>query len=719
MDAGRSAWTAASGQGSTSIEAFNNASSSANQYEETRWPTGSDKIAISSNASVGKVAHYQLPSTLDLSGYQQVSFMVFHNNSNYQHRSETPDSIRLCTDTAGNTSVHTIPIDFKGSQSTHWTAVTVDLGTNLNASIKSIAVYREQTQSSVNLWIQNVVACKASSDANSITHSSCIGLKEAGNPIWSHVDMLWENNGTYWVVPIQCGNFRTNWHSSYSSPCGFWSNSGSAVNIYKVEPIKLDLRGDYTSIWDNIRIVGNPGSVSDANLTVSDLNTISGGWNDTDMSSKSADYATIIEANYVTSCYYLRSGANYLNFEDIAFHKFDEIGGDSSAGTFCRFHNIGLFHCYFDFRNRDSLGFDLSYQLGSDTYNGRVYISQHVNSVKSDFNLRAVSFCDQYDTQFYLSNAGSTHGSSTDRWGTIRFVGLAAGNPRVYFYTNTSTNLSGIYEIDNFIIDGGSADQYLQLQGSIPGGLQIGTLTIKNGQYLRPGSADMFIDTANITRPINLANNSGAPQIFGDQVSPIAIYGQAKVSIGGGAINGAIYNYSSNDDVEINGATHTGYYYLNNTQRYIKWRDYNGTSGDHRTWLSTNVLAIADTSTRHTASGFSFKIDYLSASSTLFNYTLGKIAVNANSQVTVSIWVNMNTTGQTAILRVPKTDWMGVTSNQETILTPGNYTANTWTQISKSFTPTAAGVLPIELHFKSGNNANAEVYFDDFEVSQV
>ena len=79
----------------------------------------------------------------------------------------------------------------------------------------------------------------------------------------------------------------------------------------------------------------------------------------------------------------------------------------------------------------------------------------------------------------------------------------------------------------------------------------------------------------------------------------------------------------------------------------------------------------------------------------------------------------MNTTGQTAILRVPKTDWMGVTSNQETILTPGNYTANTWTQISKSFTPTAAGVLPIELHFKSGNNANAEVYFDDFEVSQV
>ena len=113
MDAGRSAWTAASGQGSTSIEAFNNASSSANQYEETRWPTGSDKIAISSNASVGKVAHYQLPSTLDLSGYQQVSFMVFHNNSNYQHRSETPDSIRLCTDTAGNTSVHTILLILK------------------------------------------------------------------------------------------------------------------------------------------------------------------------------------------------------------------------------------------------------------------------------------------------------------------------------------------------------------------------------------------------------------------------------------------------------------------------------------------------------------------------------------------------------------------------------------------------------------------------------
>jgi len=719
MDAGRSAWTAESNV-ATSIESFNNASYSSNQVEKTRWPTGSDKISIGSSAAVGKAAYYQLPSTLDLSGYQQVSFMVFHDNSNYQHRSETPDSIRLCTDTAGNTSVHTIPIDFKGSTSSHWTAVTLDLGTNLNASIKSIAIYREQTQSSVNLYIQNVVACKASSAANSITHSSCIGLKEANNPIWSHVDMLWENNGTYWVVPVQSNNFRTNWHSRYSSPTGYWSNSGSAINIYKVEPIKLDLRGDYTSIWDNIRIVGNPGSVSDANLTISDLNTVSGGWNDTDMSSKSSDYATIIEADYVADCYYLRSGSKYLNFEDIAFHKFDTFGGDSSAGNLCRFHNIGFFHCYFDFRNRDSFGFDLTYQLGMDSSNGRVYLSQHANSVKSDFNIHALSFCDQYDGQTYISNAGSTYGSSTDRWGTIRFVGVAGGNPRVYFYVSSS-NTYGTYDVDNLIIHGGTPNHYIDVSTGSVNIWEIGTLTLKNGHYFRFGYTPVHIGTADITRPVNLSNSQVSPEIFGDNFSPISIYAYEKMTIGGGTISGAIYNYSNTEFVEITGATYVGFNYLASPNSYIKWRDYNGTSGDHRTWLNSDVLAIADTSTRHTASGFSLKIDYLSASSssTPYKYALGKIAVNANSQVTISIWVNMNTTGQTAILRVPKTDWMGVTSDQETSLTPGNYTANTWTQISKSFTPTSAGVLPIELHFLDGNNANAEVYFDDFEVSQV
>ena len=718
MDAGRSAWTAASGQGTTSIEAFNNGSSS-NVSEKTRWPTGSDAITVNSGTAVGKVAHYQLPSTLDLSGYQQVSFMIYCATDYGDVLSTTPDTIRLCTDTAGNTSVHTIPIDLKGSQADHWTAVTVDLGVNLNASINSIALYREQTHSSsYTFYIQNVVACKNSSDADSITHSSCIGLKEAGNPIWSHVDMLWESNGTYWVIPIHCNNFRTHWHSRYSNPCGYWSSSGSAVNIYKVEPIRFDLRGVSSGYIDNLKILGNTGSVSDANLTISDLNTVSGGWNDTDMSSKSADYATILEGNYELNAWQLGSGLKYINFEDIAFHKFYELYGPSSVGLYCRWHNLGLFHCDLDISNRESFGFDLSYQWGLDYYNGTVRLSQHQNSVKSDFNIHAMSFMDQYD-YFTVSNAGATYGSSTDRWGTIRFVGLTDGYPNATF-TPSSSNTSGTFEVDNFIIHGGVPDKYFQIGGqSASTNWQIGTYTIKNGHYVRFSTATIVIDTADITRPVNTQNNLSVPQVFGDSFTPYGVYAQGPYTINGGNISGRIDNYSTTGVMQIDSATHTGYATVQPYYGYIKWRNYNGTSGDHRTFINNYVTVTADTSIRHTASGSSLKADIISGvTGNIYSIPIGKIAVNANSQVTVSVWAYNTNTLEDVTLRVKQADWAGVTSNQDASMTSGNYTANTWTQLSKSFTPTEPAILDVEIVF-TGKNSTSDIYYDDFEVTQV
>lgn len=128
-DAARSAWTASSNV-TTSI-AYDSSHSSWNQYGKWQVPTGSDEIEITSSASTGKVAYFALDSSTDLSSYQQISFymQVVSGNRNYMS-TQNQLSLRLCTDTQGNTSVHTINIRNGCSQSNMWVKILEDLGTN-------------------------------------------------------------------------------------------------------------------------------------------------------------------------------------------------------------------------------------------------------------------------------------------------------------------------------------------------------------------------------------------------------------------------------------------------------------------------------------------------------------------------------------------------------------------------------------------------------------
>ena len=186
-DAMRDAFTAVSGVTTSSCVHTTTSFSS-----DVDWTlgTGSDRFQIPSSQSTGKVAHFQLPSTLDLSGYQQISMMV--RRKNYSN-SDALCSIRLCTDTAGDTSVHTIPIKLFKGRPDSFIPVVVDLGTNLNSSINSIALYLDTAGTTVDLYISNIVACKASSSADSLTHQSLVGLNTTADFVWYPVMAIWDN----------------------------------------------------------------------------------------------------------------------------------------------------------------------------------------------------------------------------------------------------------------------------------------------------------------------------------------------------------------------------------------------------------------------------------------------------------------------------------------------------------------------------------------------
>ena len=102
------------------------------------------RFDVQSAFTTGKVAHYQLPSTLNLSGYQQISFRFNQygidgtTNSGQEYQvQEASLTLRLCSDNNGDTPVHTIDFPKFGGRNLCGFAVVKDFGTNLSTNINS------------------------------------------------------------------------------------------------------------------------------------------------------------------------------------------------------------------------------------------------------------------------------------------------------------------------------------------------------------------------------------------------------------------------------------------------------------------------------------------------------------------------------------------------------------------------------------------------------
>jgi hypothetical protein len=124
----------------------------------------------------------------------------------------------------------------------------------------------------------------------------------------------------------------------------------------------------------------------------------------------------------------------------------------------------------------------------------------------------------------------------------------------------------------------------------------------------------------------------------------------------------------------------------------------------------------SDTSIRYTNSGIAWRMDVIStnrASDYPFGFVIARIAVEANKQVTVKAWFRRNNTGITGRLICKGGQIAGVGSDVYADMTAS---ANTWEQLSISFTPTEAGVVEIEAQAWGGSSWS--VWVDDLEITQ-
>jgi len=160
-----SAVTLAVGDHSNAWTASTNVTAAANSIGSQLISGYQTDLTIASGFTTGLVGYLAI-SSLNLSAYQQLS-LFYKTDANVSGL-----ELRLCTDTAGATAVHTVPLP--AAANNEWHPVVVDFGTGLNAAIQSIAVYATTTPGAVKVSLNNLVACKASSSSDSLTHNSLV-----------------------------------------------------------------------------------------------------------------------------------------------------------------------------------------------------------------------------------------------------------------------------------------------------------------------------------------------------------------------------------------------------------------------------------------------------------------------------------------------------------------------------------------------------------------
>jgi hypothetical protein len=150
-------------------------SSSTTSY---RQGTNSVQLAIAAAFTTG-LAGYGALSNLNLSAYQQIALWIKPSIAVAANVLQ----IKLCSDAAGATALDTLNIPAL-SNSGEWYPIVINKGSALSSGINSIALYAASDPGTITVNLDNIIACKAPSNADALTLRSMIGKNTGSEPEW-------------------------------------------------------------------------------------------------------------------------------------------------------------------------------------------------------------------------------------------------------------------------------------------------------------------------------------------------------------------------------------------------------------------------------------------------------------------------------------------------------------------------------------------------------
>lgn len=592
------------------------------------------QISINASMTTGKSAYYAT-GTLDLSGYQQVSFWIKQTVGTLIATGAV--SLRLCTDTVGASSVHTCAVPALGALN-QWHPIVVNLGTNLNSAIQSVALYVDTDNGSQAFLIDNIIACKAASSADSLNLTSLIS-KDPGDHSYGDGYDCWFGiqsiNGTRIMLDGPMATIPA------ASPQRGYSGTTETVTLYKRETTKTNpVASATTAVF----------SPQDSGSTDNPI-VFSGGWDRTNMSTQ--DSETWFDGQNGLGDCISNTSRPWLTFDRINGARYNRVlydGGFANATD----NSVGRLETC------NTTSFPVSWAAGPRF---------------SATTLSAVCCGGQITT-----SAGSvvqTIGRADSSTGSGVTLGVSSWTGQI-MQANNSTSYGVVAGTAGYI--GSIAKANMNTAGGYSAATRsvCGSLTANN----------------NLNYGINIAATMGVSILSGSTTGNLA-----GITISSGQAN--LRNFIINEASEV-----TGFTAYNNSRIYSEKHD--GIAGNNVIYCEGGIIST-DAAQVHGTAAYSWKFSPTSTNRAAYyplNQSIVQVAVGASALVTVGIWMRRDNTGLTMRLVCKGGQLAGIPTD---VVSSMAAAADTWEQVTITFTPTEAGVVDIEAQAYGGTTYNGWV----------
>ena len=624
-------------------------------------------------------------------------------------------TISLCSDTTGDTAVDTFTIPSTGALSV-WTPFTINKGSALGSSIRSVSISRAANNGAQIFNFNSIVACKSPTSVDALSNTSLV-TKNNGTEGAYAVGGFGGSDGTIvFLDSSPTGNNLTTTGGAYygtTETVGLWRYE--PLNPYTLNGAALPATSTATTTYtayDNLFGI--------ANAPI----TLSGGWNSTDMSTRtgqtwftnqngnarglqplgSAPYTTVDRINY-TRCY---NGWYNSSVTSLIIIQNCNYTATSNIGILSAFDPFQAQNCIVT--NTVGNGIYQQYGQQADPTNPTIINGCSISgSVGSNLTINDTQFRPYYSITNNSFNTSSNVGVSTP----FTMFGSFTNNSFNYFNTtglNTASNIIGTINNLTFVPEPAGGNEIIsaivsQTNTVLPQNISTTfnnvtvnapTTTYSQGttsvNYLLTGGSNFKFLNSNFSAT-NVSYTTGK-----------SLYPQ------GGAY---FYNCVGVPAATISGNSSFSPYLLNAA---FYSQDEGNTVGNNKIYFEGG-LATSQTAVRNTASGYAWSLAPTSTSTVTSAFPLelkiASIAANGGSAVTVSAYMRRTNTGLTMSLVCPANQPYGPSTDTTASITAA---ADTWQQVSISFTPTQNGVYDIYVYVYGGTTFTG--YVDDVGVTQ-
>lgn len=670
-----------------------------------------DDIIINASFTTGLIAYYTLPATLDLSAYQQLSLFILQTTGTLGGL-----TISLCSDTLGATAVDTFTIPSTGALSI-WTPFTINKGSALGSSIRSISISRAANNGAQTFLFNSIVAVKSPTSVDALSNTSLV-TKNNGTEGAYAVGGFGGSDGT--IVFLDSNPTGTN----FVTTGGAYYGTTETVGLWRYEPLNpytlnsAALPATTTATTTYMVFPANNGIL---NAPI----TFSGGWDSTNMSTRTGqtwfthqngiayglannnttNYITIDRVNYTRSYSGIAGNSNFVgniiqncNYTATANIAIEFTGASQQQFQSCIVTNTSAAGANITYSSND---INNPTVINNCTFSGNVSSNLSINTATSSYPYFTIT-----NSSF---NTSSGTGINTSFFG----YGTITSNSVNYFNTtglNTNNNIIGTINNLTFVPEPAGGSQIIAVTfGNVYGVLPQNIYTTFNNITVNAPTTTYSQGTTNVIYCLNGCSNFKFVNCSFGATNVSYSLGNQLYDLGGPYL----YNCTGVPTTVTSTTINVPPYLLNSA---IYSQDEGNTVGNNKIYFSGG-LATSQTVVRHTPSGYAWSLAPTSTTTVTSTFPLklkvASVAANGGSAVTISAYLRRTNTGLTMQLVCPGGQPYGPSTDTTASITAA---ADTWQQVSISFTPTQNAVFDIYVYAFGGTTFTG--YVDDLSVSQ-